>query len=200
MHDCQDRFFSTTGLSSDRRRFLISAQVIIIGLSTLFLLSYAIALIISYHLAYKHFFKNDRSPFRSRIVKFLWNRVELHTRRETFTFVFSVCSILFMSVSPNNCFCPRRWQWQFGTVAVFLSWICFIIYISDLPSIGFNLKILLTIIYRFLTVALIAVLLLLAFGFAFYMAFYEPKLPVSCVRIILLLLHVYLAKDGREIG
>ena len=84
-----------------------------------------------------------------------------------------------MAVSSNNCFCIHRWQWQVGTVAVFLSWISFIIYISDLPSIGLNLQILWTIIYRFLTVALIAILLLLAFGFAFYMAFYEPQLPVS---------------------
>lgn len=138
------------------------------------------ALIMSYYFAcIIYLINNDSFPWHWRIKKFLWNRFKSHIRRETFTLVFSVCSILFMAVSPNNCFCPRRWQWQCGTVAVFLSWISFIIYISDLPSIGFNLKILLTIIYRFLTVALIAVLLLLAFGFAFYMTFYEPKLPVS---------------------
>ena len=91
----------------------------------------------------------------------------------------SISSIFFVAVSQSNCFCPNRWQWQFGTVAVFLTWISFILFLSDLSSIGVNIRILLKIIYRFLTVSIIAILLILAFGFAFYMAFYEPKLPVS---------------------
>lgn len=138
------------------------------------------ALIMSYRFTCIHLIKNYKSfPWHWWIKRFLWIQLKSLIRRETFIFVFSVCSILFMAVSPNDCFCPHRRQWQLGTVAVFLSWISFIVYISDLPSIGFNLKILWTIIYRFLTVALLAVLLLLAFGFAFYMVFYEPKLSVS---------------------
>ena len=160
------------GLSNDCRRFLSFAQVVVIILSSLFLLYFMWDLMES---CWKH------ESVHWRIKKFIWIQIKSRFNRSTFVFVFSLCSILFVTVSPNNCFCPRHWQWQFGTVAVFSSWIFFIIYISDMPSIGLNLKILLTIIYRFLTVALIAVLLLLAFGFAFYMVFYDPKLPVSRV-------------------
>ena len=47
-----------------------------------------------------------------------------------------LCSIIFSVVFSNGCMCPKPWQWQIGTVAVFLSWIILIINCRKLPSIG----------------------------------------------------------------
>ena len=47
-----------------------------------------------------------------------------------------LCSIIFSFVFFNGCMCPKPWQWQIGSVAVFLSWIVLIISCRKLPIIG----------------------------------------------------------------
>ena len=93
--------------------------------------------------------------------------------------VIYIFSFMFVAVSRNECFCPHPWQWQIGTLCVFFAWIMLIFHLNGLPSIGIYIGILWKIIHKFLLVSIIAGLLILAFGFAFYMAFYEPTLPVS---------------------
>ena len=90
-----------------------------------------------------------------------------------------ILSIVFVSVFQHDCLCPTRGQWQAGFIAVFLAWIDLALYLDKLPLFGIYIQMLLKIIRNFLKVSVMAVLLLFAFGFAFYMAFYEPDLPVS---------------------
>lgn len=47
-----------------------------------------------------------------------------------------ICSIIFVSVYRTDCLCPTDWQWQIGSVAVFLTWIDLIIFIRKLPLTG----------------------------------------------------------------
>ena len=47
-----------------------------------------------------------------------------------------LCSIIFSFVFLNGCVCPKPWQWQIGSVAVFLSWIVLIMNCRKLPIIG----------------------------------------------------------------
>ena len=87
-------------------------------------------------------------------------------------------SIAFVATT-NSCFCPSPLQWQAGTVAVFFAWINFILFLNKWPDLGIYIGIVWKITIRFLSVSVIATLLLLSFTFAFFMAFYEPDLPVS---------------------
>ena len=90
-----------------------------------------------------------------------------------------ILSITFVSVFQHVCLCPSREQWQAGIIAVFFAWINLLLFLNKWPSLGIYLEMLWKIILRFLKVSIIAVLLLFAFGLAFYMAFYEPDLQVS---------------------
>lgn len=90
-----------------------------------------------------------------------------------------ILSIIFVTVFHHGCLCPSRRQWQAGFIALFLAWIDLVLYLDKLPLFGIYIQMLLKIIRNFLKVLVMAVLLLLAFDFAFYMAFYEPALPVS---------------------
>lgn len=78
----------------------------------------------------------------------------------------------------DDCYCPTSAQWQIGTVTVFFAWIDLLMFLYKLPKIGIYVGMMLQITQRFLNVVIIAVLLSLAFGFAFYMAFFEPSIPV----------------------
>ena len=51
-----------------------------------------------------------------------WIEVPLFISAGIFSFVFS-----------TDCLCPFTWQWQIGSIAVFLAWIDLIIYIRVLP-------------------------------------------------------------------
>ena len=93
-------------------------------------------------------------------------------------------SFVFVGVLHRQCQCPSRGQWQAGIVAVFLAWIDLLLFLNKWPILGVYIGMLQKIISRFLTVAIIAILLLLAFGLAFYMAFFEPGLPVSFISHI----------------
>ena len=95
-----------------------------------------------------------------------------------------ILSIVFVSVFHHECLCPTHAQWQAGIIAVFLAWIDLIFYLEKLPLIGIYVQMLLQIIKNFCKVSIMAIFLLLAFGLAFYMAFYEPDLPVSHLSLL----------------
>ena len=92
--------------------------------------------------------------------------------------ILYVFSIAFVAVF-SECACPTNGQWQIGTVAVFFAWIDLLLFLYKLPKIGIYVGMMWQIALRFLKVVFMAILLSLAFTFAFYMAFYEPNIPVS---------------------
>ena len=90
-----------------------------------------------------------------------------------------IFSVIFVNVIHRECLCPSRGQWQIGTIAVFLAWVNLLLFMNKWPDLGIYISMLWRIILNFLKVSIIALFLIIAFGFAFYMAFYEPDLPVS---------------------
>ena len=91
-----------------------------------------------------------------------------------------ILSIAFVSVFQHECLCPSRGQWRAGAFAVFFAWIDLIFYLNKWPLVGIYVQMLLRILQNFVKVLIMASLLLFAFDLAFYMAFYEPGLSVSC--------------------
>ena len=90
-----------------------------------------------------------------------------------------VCAIIFGWIFHTDCLCPQEWQWQIGTIAVFLAWIDLIIFIRKLPLTGIYVVMFVDIFYTFCKMIILSLLLVIAFGIAFYMAFFEPSIGVS---------------------
>jgi len=88
-------------------------------------------------------------------------------------------SIIFCSVFITDCLCPLNFQWQFGTIAVLLGWLNLVFFIRNLPRIGIYVGMLLHICRTFLKMAVLALLLVVGFSLAFYMAFFDPTFRVS---------------------
>ena len=89
--------------------------------------------------------------------------------------ILFICSIVFVWVFHADCLCPLTWQWQIGVVAVFLGWIDLI---SKFPLTGIYVLMFVKILYTFLKMLIVSILLVLAFGLTFYLAFGEPKILV----------------------
>lgn len=89
-----------------------------------------------------------------------------------------VCSIIFVWVFHIDCLCPLTWQWQIGVVAVFFGWIDLIVFISKFPLTGIYVLIFVKILYTFLKVLILSILLVVAFGLTFYLAFTQPEILV----------------------
>jgi len=86
-------------------------------------------------------------------------------------------SILFTVTSvaiANPCLCIYSWQWQIGVVAVFLGWIELIAFLWKWPVTGVYVLMFVNIIESFLKISFLALLLVIAFAFAFYMLLFEP--------------------------
>ena len=50
--------------------------------------------------------------------------------------LMSICAVIFAAVFTSDCSCPRPWQWEIGSGALFLSWIDFLVYIRMISFIG----------------------------------------------------------------
>lgn len=90
---------------------------------------------------------------------------------ELLLFVFA---ILFAFIYTEDCYCPHKWQWELGAIAVFLSWIDLVIFIRKLPITGIYVVMFINIFYIFLKLVFLAILLVLAFAFSFNMLFNDP--------------------------
>ena len=89
-----------------------------------------------------------------------------------FMFVFAIA---FAAVLNFPCPCITNGQWQVGVLAVFLGWINMITFIKLVPRLGVYVLMFLNVIYSFLKMFLLGLLLVIAFGLAFYMLFRNPS-------------------------
>ena len=139
-------------VTAENGKFLYPAGVIIIALSTLFL----IVELLQVH--------------QLRVYYFLeWqNYLQL--------FVF-VGAIVFVSAqfaaSTNRCWCASEGIWQLGAAVVTCSWCNFILVLKDYPfyNIGGHITLLLNICKRYLKLVYLPILLMASFGFSFYMLY-----------------------------
>ena len=125
-----------------------------------------------------------------RLIMELFQAIQLRLVRYALSWVnwlevLVFCSSIFFVVTFfSDCLCPTVFQWQVGVVAIFLAWVDLIIFIRKLPGTGIYVVMFLDIFYTFCRLFFLAILLVIAFGLAFFMAFYEPNVNV-CVIIIL---------------
>ena len=75
-------------------------------------------------------FSSIRQPIQ--FVQHLTNWIEV---------LMLICSVTFVFMFGNDCFCPASWQWQVGTAAIFLAWVDLIKLIRKLQvfDIGMNM-------------------------------------------------------------
>ena len=86
-----------------------------------------------------------------------------------------VFAIAFSAAFSFSCPCVTNGQWQVGVFAVFLGWINMITFIKLVPRLGVYILMFLNVIYSFLKMFLLGLLLIIAFGLAFYMLFRTPS-------------------------
>jgi hypothetical protein len=111
--ECTHTCTHTLGLSTTRRVFLIFAA------------SYVIIVAVVRLLLEMFQFVTLRLSFLLDWVN--WAEVILFS-----------CSIIFVFVYGTDCLCPTEWQWQIGSIAVFLSWIDLIIIFRKIPLTGWQ--------------------------------------------------------------
>ena len=93
-----------------------------------------------------------------------------------------ILTIIFASGFMNECWCAPPWQWQIGALAVFMAYINFILMLKGMPWFGLYINMLLNIVITFVKLFYLAVLLILAFAFPFYMVFVRERASVQvCV-------------------
>ena len=91
--------------------------------------------------------------------------------------VLYVATIIF--VSNFQLHCLPSWQWQLGAICIFLSWINFILFLSEQPAVGIYVVMFQNIMKTFLRIAPMAILLVLAFGQPFFMLLSVVEIEVS---------------------
>ena len=93
----------------------------------------------------------------------------------TVRFLMFAFAVAFAAVFSFQCPCVTNTQWQVGVLAVFLGWINMITYIKLVPRLGVYLLMFQNVIYSFFKMLLLGLLLIVAFGLAFYMLFRTPS-------------------------
>ena len=85
------------------------------------------------------------------------------------------CSIIYVVPTGDTCWCTPSWKWQIGVVAVFLGWLNCIILLRNWPVWGRPAAMLLNVYLNFAKLVYLPILLILTFGFPFYMMFVEVR-------------------------
>ena len=88
-------------------------------------------------------------------------------------------AIYFSSSFFAECLCPTHGAWQVGIAVILFAWVNLLLFFNKWPLLGKYIAMFQAILVRFMKVLIIAVVLLVAFSLAFYMALHEPDLPVS---------------------
>lgn len=105
--------------------------------------------------------------------------------------ILYVATIVF--VSNFQLHCLPSWQWQLGAMCIFLSWINFILFLSEQPGLGIYVVMFQDIIKTFIYILPMAVLLVLAFGQPFYMLL---SVVETNVRLLFLLFESVVYNDN----
>ncbi|XP_053571098.1 transient receptor potential cation channel subfamily A member 1 [Bombina bombina] len=83
-----------------------------------------------------------------------------------------ISSIIFVSSSCKTPIAMTKFQWQFGSGAVFLSWVNFLIYLQRFESFGIYIVMFWEILRTLLRIVILFFFLLLGFGLSFFVLLY----------------------------
>ena len=98
--------------------------------------------------------------------------------------ILFVLSIIFACVFNSPCLCPKGWQWQIGTIAVFLAWIDLMLFFDKFPWIGIYVLMFVKVVSTFVKTLSVTCLVVIAFALTLYLNFYEPSIKVIKVLSI----------------
>ena len=86
-----------------------------------------------------------------------------------------VASVIFVSSGlQSGCLCPESWQWQLGSLALFIAWLDMVLFLKKFPLTGIYVVMFVDIFYTFMRMILLSILFVISFGIAFYMLFFRP--------------------------
>nr|BCR37381.1 transient receptor potential cation channel subfamily A member 1 isoform 277V [Buergeria japonica] len=89
-----------------------------------------------------------------------------------------ISSIMFVSSVCTNPLSVLSWQWQAGAVAVFASWVNFLIYLQRFETCGIYIVMFWEILRTLIRIVVLFFFLILAFGLSFFVLLY-PQTPFS---------------------
>nr|BBH84654.1 transient receptor potential ankyrin 1a [Xenopus muelleri] len=89
-----------------------------------------------------------------------------------------ISSIVFVSSMCSTPLVVSHFQWQFGAIAVFASWVNFLIYLQRFESYGIYIVMFWEILRTLLRIVFLFFFLILAFGLSFYVFLY-PQMTFS---------------------
>ncbi len=97
--------------------------------------------------------------------------------------ILNIITFIFVFPVGHDDWLLPSWRWQIGAIAIFLGWLNCIILLKTMPYFGVNITMLFSVGYNFLSLIYLPVLLVLTFGFPFYMllAFDRSFFEVSVV-------------------
>ena len=104
--------------------------------------------------------------------KRLYYFLEWENWMELFLFVASV--IFVSSGLQSGCLCPESWQWQLGSLALFIAWLNMVLFLKKFPLTGIYVLMFVDVFQTFMRMILLSILFVVSFGIAFYMLFFRP--------------------------
>ena len=132
------------GLSATRVNFLYSSAVICLIFSIIYLILEVIQLV-------------------RRRLKYL------QEKENYIQVVLCVLTVIFVFPVGHDDWLLPSWKWQIGAIAIFFGWLNCIILLKNMPYFGVNITMLFSVYYNFLSLIYLPILLVLTFGFPFYM-------------------------------
>ncbi|KAM9308391.1 transient receptor potential cation channel subfamily A member 1 [Gastrophryne carolinensis] len=90
-----------------------------------------------------------------------------------YDWIIHISSILFVSSVHKTNLSVENWQWEAGALAVFASWVNFLIYLQRFESCGIYIVMFWGILLTLLRIVLIFFFLILAFGLSFFVLLYS---------------------------
>ena len=83
--------------------------------------------------------------------------------------LLNVVTFIFVFPIGHDDWLLPSWRWQIGAIAIFLGWLNCVILLKTMPYFGVNITMLFSVAKNFLSLIYLPVLLILTFGFPFYM-------------------------------
>lgn len=104
------------------------------------------------------------------VIQLVRRRLQYLKEKENYIqVVLNILAVIFVFPVGHDDWILSSWRWQIGAVVIFLGWLNCIILLKNMPYFGVSITMLFSVYYNFLTLIYLPVLLILTFGFPFYM-------------------------------
>ena len=138
--------FVYVGLNTNRVNFLYAASIICIIFEVIYLIL--------------------------EVIQLVRRRLGYITEMENYIqVILNILALIFVFPIGHNDWILPAWRWQIGALAIFFGWLNSIILLKSMPYLGVNITMLFSVYYSFIRQIYLPVLLILTFGFPFYMLF-----------------------------